>query len=67
MSVFSYIIYQVMLFDKVQMMALISPKISEYQKFISCDIGATDTKVNVYVSFCIGCSFSLDTRLEGQI
>lgn len=65
MSVFSYIVYQVMLFDKVQMMALISPKINEYQKFVSYDIGATDKRVSDFASFSIGCSFSLDTRLEG--
>ena len=65
MSVISYIVYQVILFDKMQMIALISPKINKYQKYVSCDIGATDTRVNDFDSNSIGCSFSLDTRLEG--
>ena len=50
MSVFSYIVYQVMLFDKVQMMALISTKINEYQNIVSYDIGATDTRVSDFAS-----------------
>lgn len=65
MSVNSYIVNQTSLFDKIQMMSLISPKINEYQNIVSYDIGATDTRVNDFDSLSIGCSFSLGTRSEG--
>lgn len=65
MIVFSNTNYSYSLFDKKQMMGLMAPKINEYQEFVSYDIGATDIRVSDFASFTIGCSFSLDTRLEG--
>lgn len=61
MSVNSYIVNQASLFDEIQMMSLISPKISNYKNIVSYDIGATDTRVNNFDSISIGCSFSLGT------